>query len=251
MYIFFLLPQYRICVLHCLFSIVSTQPLFNSQIMVFSLREYRDSDYAVVREVYSTGFREHCGSIFVMVIRRLWVQAVLLVVFLALLELSGSFLSAMLGVSGVLLAIRVSVQCLLEQGVRLGLSEDLQDIRASYMQPGQVARFWVAELQGGIVGTVAILPCVEERGAWELKRITVLKRFRGQGIAKALCQTALEFVANRGVKRVVLFTSMAQADAHNLYNSLGFKKETEFVWPSLPARLVNFLVYKYAFTVVF
>ncbi|KAG5265500.1 hypothetical protein AALO_G00243170 [Alosa alosa] len=217
--------------------------------MEYSLREYRDSDYAVVHEVYSTGFREHSRAIFVMVLRRLRVQAVLFAVFLALLELSGSLLTAMLGVSGGLLAIRVSVQCLLEQGVRLGLSEDLQNIRASYMDPSRVARFWVAEVQGILVGTVAILPCVEERGAWELKRITVLKRSRGRGIGKALCQTAMEFAANHGVERVVLFTSMAQSDAHRLYDSLGFKKETEFVWPSLPARLVNFLVYKYAYKV--
>lgn len=220
--------------------------LSKPQMMEYSLREYRDSDYAVVREVYATGFREHSGSIFLMVLRKLRVQVVLLAVLLALLELSGSPLSAVLGFSGVLLAIRVSVACLLEQGIRLGLSEDLQDIQASYMDPGRVARFWVAEVQGRIVGTVAILPCLEERGAWELKRITVLKRFRGRGIAKALCQNALEFVANHGVKRVVLFTSMAQSDAHRLYDSLGFKKEKEFVWPSLPARLVHFLVYKYA-----
>ncbi|KAL2099258.1 hypothetical protein ACEWY4_005738 [Coilia grayii] len=217
--------------------------------MEFSLREYRDSDYVVVREVYATGFREHGSSIFIAVLQRLWVQVVLLATFLGLLVLFGSPLSATLGVFGVLLVVRVSVQCLLEQGVRLGLSEDLQDIRASYMRPGQVARFWVAEARGRIVGTVAILPCVEEKGAWELKRITVLKRWRGRGIAKALCHTALEFVARRGVKRVVLFTSMAQVDAHKLYDSLGFKKEREFVWPSLPAKLVNFLVYKYAYGV--
>lgn len=217
--------------------------------MDYSLREYRNSDYAVVREVYATGFREHSSSIFFMVLRKLRVQAVLLAVFLAFLELSGSFLSAVLGISGVLLSIRVAVMCLLEQGIRLGLSEDLQDIQASYMDPGRVARFWVAEVQGRIVGTVAILPCLEEPGAWELKRITVLTRFRGRGIAKALCQNALEFVARHGVKRVVLFTSMAQSDAHRLYDCLGFKKEKEFVWPSLPARLVNFLVYKYSYKV--
>ncbi|XP_063080103.1 probable N-acetyltransferase CML5 [Engraulis encrasicolus] len=217
--------------------------------MEFSLREYCDSDYTVVREVYATGFREHATSIFVTVLQRIWVQLFLLATFLGLLELSGSPLCATLGVSGLLLVLRVSVQCLLEQGVRLGLSEDLQDIQASYMQPGQVARFWVAEAGGCIVGTVAILPCLEEKGAWELKRITVLKRCRGRGIAKALCHTALGFVASRGVERVVLFTSMAQVDAHRLYHSLGFRKEREFVWPSWPARLVNFLVYKYSYAV--
>lgn len=149
-----------------------------------------------------------------------------------------------MGVCRVMLAGRMAVQYIFEQGL-LGLSEDLVDIRNSYMQTGNRSCFWVAELKGFIVGTVGILPCVEETGAWELKRISVKREFWGRGLAKALCKTALEYVARHDVKRVVLFTSMVQTDDHKLYDSIGFKKE-EFVWPSLSARLINFMVFKYA-----
>ncbi len=212
----------------------------------YQIREYRDADYSAVRTIYSTGFREHAVTVYLLALKQPWIQAMLCGFCLLTYILSGSILTCILCVGGVMLAIRMAVQYIFEQGIQLGLREDLLDIRNSYMQPGSRSCFWVAELKGSIVGTVGILPCVEEPGAWELKRISVKKEFRGRGLAKALCKTALEFVARHNVKRVVLFTSMVQTDAHKLYDSIGFEKEEEFVWPSLPARLINFMVFKYA-----
>lgn len=212
----------------------------------YQIREYQDADYSAVRTLYSTGFREHVGNVYLLALKQPWTRAVLCGVFFLIYILSSSFLTCIVGVGGVVLAGWMAVQYIFEQGIQLGLSEDLLDIRSTYMQAGSRSCFWVAELKGSIVGTVGILPCVEETGAWELKRISVKREFRGRGLAKALCKTALKFVARHDVKRVVLFTSMVQTDAHKLYDSIGFKKEKEFVWPSLTARLINFMVFKYA-----
>lgn len=217
--------------------------------MWYQIREYQDLDYSSVRELYATGFREHARAVCVLTLKLHWVQTVLLGLFVLFLFLFGSLLASGLCLGGILLAGRFAISCLFEQGVQLGLSEDLQDIRASYMHPGQVSCFWVAESKGSLVGTVAILPCVTEPGAWELKRISVRKGFRHRGLAKALCWTALKFAARHKVERVVLFTSLVQSDALKLYHSLGFQKEDEFVWPSLCARFINFTVFKYAYKV--
>uniref|UniRef100_A0A3B3R511 N-acetyltransferase domain-containing protein n=1 Tax=Paramormyrops kingsleyae TaxID=1676925 RepID=A0A3B3R511_9TELE len=189
-------------------------------------RIYRDEDFETVREVYATGFAEHLHAVYLQVLKQLWVQLTLASIFIALLASSGSLLLSILG------------------GIQLGLNEDLQDIRKSYMQ-GDRSCFWVAELQGVIGGTVGILSAKDEPGCWELKRISVRKEFRGQGMAKALCKTALDFVINQGVEDVVLYTSMVQTDAHQLYRSVGFRMVETFVWPSLPAKLINFMVLKY------
>lgn len=217
--------------------------------MWYQIRQYEDSDYSSVRELYTTGFREHEGAVCVLTLKQQWVQAALLGLFFLFLFLFNSLLIAILWVGGILMAGRFVISCLFEQGVQLGLNEDLQDIQTSYMHPGQVSCFWVAKSKDSLVGTVAILPCVTEPGAWELKRISVRKGFRHRGLAKALCQTALQFAARHKVERVVLFTSLVQSDALKLYHSLGFHKEEEFVWPSLCARLINFTVFKYAYMV--
>ncbi|XP_023671237.1 probable N-acetyltransferase camello isoform X2 [Paramormyrops kingsleyae] len=215
----------------------------------YKIRIYRDEDFETVREVYATGFAEHLHAVYLQVLKQLWVQLTLASIFIALLASSGSLLLSILGVTLVLLASREGVRFLFGQGIQLGLNEDLQDIRKSYMQ-GDRSCFWVAELQGVIGGTVGILSAKDEPGCWELKRISVRKEFRGQGMAKALCKTALDFVINQGVEDVVLYTSMVQTDAHQLYRSVGFRMVETFVWPSLPAKLINFMVLKYRYRVL-
>ncbi|KAG9344106.1 hypothetical protein JZ751_012588 [Albula glossodonta] len=218
------------------------------QMAHYQIRKYRDEDYETVRELYSTGFGEHLHAVCLQALRQLWAQLTLAGVFSVLLIFSRSLLVSFLGLGLTLLAAREGVRFLFGQGIKLGLSEDLQDIRKSYMQ-GEASCFWVAEIQEYIVGTVAILPAHGEQGSWELKRISVRRPYRGLGIAKALCRTALDFVADCGVENVVLYTSMLQTDAHRLYHSLGFYKEEEFIWPSLPAKLIQFMVFKYRYRV--
>lgn len=215
----------------------------------YKIRIYRDEDFETVREVYATGFAEHLHAVYLQVLKQLWVQLTLTSIFITLLASSGSLLLSILGLTLVLLASREGVRFLFGHGIQLGLDEDLQDIRKSYMQ-GDGSCFWVAEVQGVIGGTVGILPVKDEPGCWELKRISVRKKFRGQGMAKALCKTALDFVINQGVEDVVLYTSMVQTDAHQLYKSVGFQMVETFVWPSLPAKLINFMVLKYRYRVL-
>ncbi|XP_019909601.1 N-acetyltransferase 8 isoform X1 [Esox lucius] len=215
----------------------------------YQIRRYQDEDYEVVREVYATGFVEHLDAVCYQALRQTWIQLLLLSLLCSVQALSGSLTAMLAAAVMALLAGREVVRYLLSQGIQLGLHEDLLDINTSYMREGQVSCFWVAESQGHVVGTVAILPAASHPGIWELKRISVRKEFRGHGIAKALCQTALEFVGSRGVVDIVLFTSMLQTDAHKLYHSIGFRKVEEFVWPSLPAKMIGFMVFRYVYRV--
>nr|XP_055026062.1 putative N-acetyltransferase 8B [Misgurnus anguillicaudatus] len=212
----------------------------------YQIRGYRDADSSAVRMLYSTGFREHAGNVYLLALKQAWTRAALCGIFFLIYLFFGSFMGSIIGVGGFLLVVWVAVQYFFEQGIQLGLSEDLLDIRKSYMENDCPSCFWVAEVKGSIVGTVGILPCVEEPGAWELKRISVKKEFRGRGLAQALCKRALNFVAKYQVERLVLFTSVIQSDAQKLYDRIGFIKEKEFVWPSLPARLIDLKVFKYA-----
>ncbi|CAL8283636.1 unnamed protein product [Lota lota] len=219
------------------------------------IREYRSEDYHVVRELYTAGFTEKANSLFVHVLTRTWVRLTLLASLLGALVLSGSVLTSLVSAVLLLSATRLATGLLLDGGIQLGLREDLQDIGASYMTPGRLARFWVAEDSGApgtasvVVGTVGVLPCVTQPGAWELKRISVRRDYRGRGVARALCGAAVGFAARGGARRLVLYTSMLQGDAQRLYLRLGFRKVEEFVWPSLAARLIHFTVFKYGYEV--
>lgn len=83
--------------------------------------------------------------------------------------------------------------------------------------------FWVAMLEGHIVGIVAARGH-EEDNAVELRRMSVDSRYRGKGIAKALGRRVLEYAVRNNYAAVVLGTTAVKLAAHKLYESLGFRR---------------------------
>ncbi|XP_053162954.1 N-acetylaspartate synthetase isoform X1 [Hemicordylus capensis] len=101
------------------------------------------------------------------------------------------------------------------------LNTDMSDIEQYYMKsPGSC--FWVAVLNGNVVGIVAARGN-EEDNTVELRRMSVDSKYRGKGIAKALGRKVLEFAMVNNYSSIVLGTTAVKVAAHKLYESLGFK----------------------------
>ncbi|XP_054609075.1 N-acetylaspartate synthetase [Dunckerocampus dactyliophorus] len=100
------------------------------------------------------------------------------------------------------------------------LHTDMADIEAYYMKPTGSC-FWVAVLDGHVVGIVAAQGR-EDDNMVELRRMSVDSRYRGKGIAKALGRRVLEFAVRNNYAAVVLGTTAVKMAAHKLYESLGF-----------------------------
>ncbi|CAM2113576.1 N-acetylaspartate synthetase isoform X1 [Lepidochelys kempii] len=101
------------------------------------------------------------------------------------------------------------------------LHTDMSDIENYYMKPPGSC-FWVAVLDGNVVGIVAARGN-EEDNTLELRRMSVDSNFRGKGIAKALGRKVLEFAMLNNYSSIVLGTTAVKMAAHKLYESLGFK----------------------------
>ncbi|XP_006134786.1 N-acetylaspartate synthetase isoform X2 [Pelodiscus sinensis] len=101
------------------------------------------------------------------------------------------------------------------------LHTDMSDIEQYYMKPPGSC-FWVAVLDGNVVGIVAARGN-EEDNTMELRRMSVDINFRGKGIAKALGRKVLEFAMLNNYSSIVLGTTAVKMAAHKLYESLGFK----------------------------
>ncbi|XP_034994200.1 N-acetylaspartate synthetase [Zootoca vivipara] len=101
------------------------------------------------------------------------------------------------------------------------LNTDMSDVEQYYMKsPGSC--FWVAVLNGNVVGIVAARGN-EEDNTVELRRMSVDSRYRGKGIAKALGRKVVEFAMVNNYSAIVLGTTAVKVAAHKLYESLGFK----------------------------
>ena len=91
--------------------------------------------------------------------------------------------------------------------------------QASILAPG--GEIHVAEEQGRVVGTVALVPSVD--GEFELAKLAVSPAVRGRGLGRRLATLAIGRARQRGAVRVVLSSSSKLGVALALYESLGFR----------------------------
>lgn len=102
---------------------------------------------------------------------------------------------------------------------------DLDDIQTAYFKNG--GTFLVLEDEGKIIGIGAIGRVSRYRA--ELKRIWMLKPYRGFGLGKKMVSSLLDFAREKGFRTVELyvFSPELQVPAVELYKKFGFQKKRE------------------------
>ena len=85
-------------------------------------------------------------------------------------------------------------------------------------------RWWVAELDGAIVGSVSI--STVDGLAVELKRLYVAAAARRRGLGAHLVHLAESEAAHRAAHTIFLWTDTRFADAHRLYERLGYARSS-------------------------
>jgi N-acetylglutamate synthase-like GNAT family acetyltransferase len=106
---------------------------------------------------------------------------------------------------------------------------DLQEIPAFYQRGA--GNFWVAVLESGVIGTVALLDLGNHQAA--LRKMFVHAAYRGlrHGVSARLLETLLEWARSRGVKEVYLGTTEKFLAAHRFYERNGFQQITDTELP--------------------
>lgn len=86
-------------------------------------------------------------------------------------------------------------------------------------------RFWVAENDGRILGSVGIVP--SGNGVFELTKLYVAKDARKMGIGKRLLSLAEVEAMSRGARAMELWSDTRFEDAHRLYERRGYVRGAE------------------------
>ncbi len=89
---------------------------------------------------------------------------------------------------------------------------------------GKGGRILVAELDGTVVGTVALMP--QKPGRAELCKMAVSEAHRGHGIGKALMLAAEDTARSMGASSIWLETNTVLGPAIGLYTSCGYEEAT-------------------------
>lgn len=208
------------------------------------IRRYKDDDEEEVKEIFTMGMSEHVPSSFVHLLKQPLMQMLCVCVFCTLMATSKSVILPILAVTLLMAGGRQLVSYLFSSYIEESMRRDLNQIQETYMSSPNSC-FWVAEIDGHVVATVACLPSERQPEYLELKRMSVRRSHRGQGIAKALCRTVADFARSRGAPAVILYTSIVQTDAQHLYEHVGYQRVRQFVIPEFFAKITNFSLIEY------
>ncbi len=97
-------------------------------------------------------------------------------------------------------------------------AEMLDDPETHIIGPG--GKIFIAQLNGGNVGTVALI--ADGKGVFELAKMAVTKKFRGLGIGKKLMERAIWYCKEKKIKKVYLESNSKLTPALTLYENFGF-----------------------------
>jgi ribosomal protein S18 acetylase RimI-like enzyme len=122
--------------------------------------------------------------------------------------------------------LRIYAQPELDAGAVLSLEEARSRFQRFSIYPSY--RLYVAEVDGAVVGTFALLIMdnLAHLGAPSgvVEDVGVLPEFQGQGIGKQMMRKARELCAEAGCYKLVLSSNVRRMAAHAFYESLGFRK---------------------------
>lgn len=116
------------------------------------------------------------------------------------------------------------------QGCVLLVDEERPQLRepgSAYRRLG--GRFWVAECQGQICGTVALTP-TDAPGVARMRKLFISSAARGRGLGSTLCDL-VERTASEEMQAdmMMLYTDSRFLNAHRLYERRGYKRQPGLV----------------------
>ena len=106
-------------------------------------------------------------------------------------------------------------------GCVLDVDVDMPELRMpASSAKAESGRWWVAEIDGQVVGSAAVMPFEEK--TVELKRLYISPLARRRGLGAHLVALAESEARTREARSLILWTDTRFEDAHRLYDRLGF-----------------------------
>lgn len=98
---------------------------------------------------------------------------------------------------------------------------DMDNIAEAYLSNNETGGFWVAEMDGEIVGMVGVQQ-TDDNSA-EIRRLRVRQDKRRQGIGAKLMEQAIGYCRHHGYLKVVLDVRIEHEPAINLFGKFAFQ----------------------------
>ncbi|KAG8537611.1 hypothetical protein GDO81_024215 [Engystomops pustulosus] len=216
--------------------------------MTVLIRRYESRDYDTVRHLFAQGMMDYVPNSCLYLLRLRLLHLTFLALFITSFLLFGSFLVSLLVILALLAVGYLLLILSIQKFINITYKADLQNIEESYMLRHNSC-FWVAEVNGQVVGMAGVQPIQGSSHDVELRRLSVAKHHRHKGIARNLCMCVIDFARQRGYQHVTLNTSTIQYAAHKLYQNMGFRKTRSKPSSNPLGRLVNVSITYYTYDI--
>ena len=84
-------------------------------------------------------------------------------------------------------------------------------------------KIFFAELEGNIIGTVALMP-TKNKLVFELTKMAVKPEYRNVGIGKKLLKKCIDYSRSNSYSSIILYSNKKLNNAIHLYRNFGFKE---------------------------
>ena len=84
-------------------------------------------------------------------------------------------------------------------------------------------KIFFAELEGNIIGTVALMP-TKNKLVFELTKMAVKPEYRNRGIGKKLLKKCIDYSRSNSYISIILYSNKKLNNAIHLYRNFGFKE---------------------------
>ena len=84
-------------------------------------------------------------------------------------------------------------------------------------------KIFFAELEGNIIGTVALMP-TKNKLVFELTKMAVKPEYRNRGIGKKLLKKCIDYSKSNNLSSIILYSNKKLNNAIHLYRNFGFKE---------------------------
>lgn len=197
------------------------------------IRSFQSRDSHMVRKIFAQSMGEMRGPF----VRDVMYQAVLYGLFLSMPVVLLNFLWSPWCVTiyffvlfVLLLALFAGLHIGFSRYIQTCLHTDLDNVDSIYLCQ-KMSHMWVAELNGKLIGMVALVPGGDHEDSFgkpretvgRLRRMAVLPEFRRLGVAQKLLNELLRYAKEIGYKQIVLLTTSAQEAALKFYPKHGFQ----------------------------
>lgn len=201
-------------------DITSLSPISKKMVRRYLIRPFRPQDSTRVKDIYVKAHNSFIFPAFLAGLQKPYIVVPSLFALHCVATVMDSLWMATALLVLLAVGVYVSYRVKFMDHLNHSLTTDIKNINKFYHSGLDESSFWVAEIDGNVVGFVGFRQI--DGATVELQRLTVATEHRRRGIGESLCRQAIAYYKRKKFQKIVLECTEVHLAGKSLYAKLGF-----------------------------